>query len=222
MRRPALLFDLDGTLLDSDPLHAAVFVELMAEHGVAFSQADYAKRVHGRLNADVFAELLPGANAQALSQEKEARFRARLAAGTPPGPTPGAPGLIARARARGWGLAVVTNAMRPNADAMLAALGLADAFDTLVIGEECARAKPHPDPYAIAMARLSADPARSLAFEASPAGIASARAAGAVVAGLRSSLDDAALRAAGAHLSIADFTDPALAPHLARLQGAAA
>ncbi|WP_127104443.1 HAD family hydrolase [Pararhodobacter zhoushanensis] len=218
MRRAALLFDLDGTMLHTDPIHIAVFADLMAQRGLAVDEAFYMAHVHGRLNVDIFAEFLPSeADPQALSDAKEAEFRRRL-----PRPFPAMPGLGAvldHAERAGHGLAVVTNANRLNAEAMLAAIGQRARFEVLVIGEECARGKPHPDPYAQAMTLLGVAPADCLAFEDSPSGIRAARAAGAQVIGLRSTLSDAALRAAGAHHTISDFTDPTLAPLLASLEG---
>jgi len=220
MHRPALLFDLDGTLLDSDPLHIAAFADLFAARGRSIDRDFYLDRIHGRHNLDIFGEFFPGEDAGALADAKEAAVRNRLDGIAP---TDGAAALIDRARGAGWGVAVVTNAPRENAEAMLAAIGFAAAFDTLVIGDECARGKPSPDPYARATAQLNATPAAAIAFEDSPSGLASARAAGVTtVIGLRSSLGDGALRAAGADASIADFADPALIPYLDRLQGAAA
>lgn len=218
---PALLFDLDGTMLDSDPIHVAVFANLLRPHGIKVDEAYYMERIHGRLNVDFFAEVLPDLDdPQALSEEKEAEFRRRL-----PRPYPAMPGLdatLARANAAGWPMAVVTNAMRPNAEAMLDAIGARAYFELLVIGEECPRGKPHPDPYRIAMERLGVAPSEAIAFEDSASGVRAAAASGAHTVGLRSSLGDAELRAAGAALTIKDFTDPALETALDRLKGATA
>lgn len=210
----ALLFDLDGTMLVSDPIHEQVFRELFAARGVAVEDDFYISRIHGRHNLDIFADFMPGADARALDELKEAMFRERL-----PRPYPAMPGLadlVALAVERGWQRAVVTNAMRKNAEAMLGAIGLRDAFETIVIGDECARGKPHPDPYLEAMRQLGAAPSACVAFEDSSAGVRSAAAAGAFTIGLRSALDDATLRAAGAQATIKDFTDPALPDLLGR------
>ena len=149
----ALLFDLDGTLLHSDPIHMAVFADMMGAHGIDCDEAFYKKHVHGRLNVDFFAEFLPNEpDPQGLSDVKEAEFRRRL-----PRPYPAMPGakdLIDHARGEGWGLAVVTNAMRFNAEAILEAIELKYAFQPIVIGEECARGKPDPLPYLPAMEML--------------------------------------------------------------------
>jgi HAD superfamily hydrolase (TIGR01509 family) len=204
----ALLFDLDGTLLDTDPLHAGVFQRLFAERGQVIDRAFYDDRIHGRLNADIFGEFFPGEDAQAMSEAKEAAFREKLGQQAPP--MPGLPALLARADRSGWPVAVVTNAPRANAQAMLAAIGLSDRFDAVIIGEECRSGKPDPEPYSEAMRRLGVPAAACLAFEDSRSGIASAKAAGARVVALRSTLGDAALRAAGADHVIQDFNDTAL------------
>jgi HAD superfamily hydrolase (TIGR01509 family) len=218
MSDAALLFDLDGTMLNSDPINVAVFREMMAPRGIDVTDAFYERHVHGRLNVDFFAEFLPDEpDPQALSDAKEAEFRNRL-----PRPYPAMPGLhalIEQAQARGWGLAVVTNAMRLNAEAMLEAIGLDGTFDTIVIGEECPRAKPDPEPYLEAMRQLGISPTRAIAFEDSPSGMRAAQRSGAWPVGIRSSLTDARLREAGARVTIQDYTDTALPGILARLEG---
>jgi HAD superfamily hydrolase (TIGR01509 family) len=221
MTQGALLFDLDGTLLHSDHLHEEVFRQLFAERGKPFPSGFYMDQIHGRLNVDIFRDLLPEeSDPEALSREKEARFRDVLPKSVPP--MPGLVTVLDQARAQGLRMAVVTNAMRLNADAMLAAIDVTEYFDTIVIGEECPRGKPHPDPYRIAMEALGSRPETSVAFEDSPSGLQSARASGAFTIGVRSSLDATALIAAGAHATISDFTDPSLQTHLQRVTGAAA
>lgn len=216
----ALLFDLDGTLIDSDGLHAAVFADMFADRGPVIDFTYYRSHIHGRHNDEIFAELCPGEDARALGTAKEAEYRRRLADGAPG--IPGTTALLDLAAARGWLTAVVTNAPRDNAEAVLEALGLSGRFDTLVIGDECARSKPDPEPYREGLRRLGADATASLAFEDSPPGIRAATGARLTTIGIRSMLDDSALRAAGAAASIADFTDPALSPFIDRLKGQAA
>ncbi len=214
----ALLFDLDGTLLHSDPLHEQAFTDLLRGYGVQLAPGDYLRFIHGRENAAIFADLLPDEDARALSLRKETMFRDNL--GDWATPTAGLLALLDRAAREGWATAVVTNAPRINAEAMLAALDLTDRFNTLVIGEECRAGKPDPAPYLTALDRLDADPARSLAFEDSPSGIRAARGANLFTYGLRTSLSHDQLMQAGASASLADFTDPALLDPLSRLQGA--
>ncbi|MBE9635652.1 HAD family hydrolase [Salipiger mangrovisoli] len=213
----ALLFDLDGTLLHSDPLHFEVFAGLYAERGRELTEAGYLSDIHGRHNLDSFPELFPGEDAHALSDLKEARFRDRLVEGH--APMPGAVALLDRAEARGWRIAVVTNAPRVNAEAMLRAIGLRPRIELLVIGDECSRAKPDPEPYLAAMRAFDVAPRECLAFEDSPSGMRAAAASGAHTVGIRSSgLTVRQLQDAGAQTVVTDYTDPALAALLARLE----
>lgn len=218
MTRPALLFDLDGTLIDSDPLHARVFVEMFAERGIEVDDAFYAAEIHGKFNVEIFKKHCPDEDPHALDVAKEAAFRDLLPVHVDP--TRGTHDLLDRAKRNGWGVAVVTNACRANAEAMLAALGLASAFDTVVASGEELPFKPSPRPYLHAMEAVGADPSQSLAFEDSPSGLNAALAANLFTIGIRSTLGDGALRALGADLTIQDFADPALRPTLERLEGA--
>ena len=215
----ALLFDLDGTLLKSDPLHMQVFSDMFAERGMTLTEEYYARRIHGRHNSESFPELFPGEDPVALADEKEARFRDMLSGGFPP--MPGATALLDRAAREGWGLAVVTNAPRLNALHMLRAIGVEQRFGTLVIGDECARAKPDPMPYQQAMKGLGVTPNHAVAFEDSGSGLRAARSSGAFTVGVRSAEDDFALRNKGAQITIEDFEDPVLESILERLTGEA-
>ncbi len=199
----------------SDGLHAEVFTAMFAERGMEIDEAFYTDRIQGRLNDDIFAEFFPGEDAARMADAKEARFRDRL--GGRAEPVAGLPDLLDRARSAGWGLGVVTNAPRANVEAMLGAIGLADRFEVIVVAEDLPRGKPDPLPYLTGLERLGATAARSLAFEDSRSGVAAAAAAGIATLGMRSSLDHDALVRAGARGSIADFTDPGLAPWLDRL-----
>lgn len=218
----ALLFDLDGTLIDSDPIHAEIFVDFLGARGVEMLLDDYQTRIHGRLNAEIFAELLPDEDPAVMAEAKEAEYRRRLEAMDKGPGVPGAAALLDHARAQGWKVAVVTNAPRENAPAALAAIGLADRFETVVTADDVARGKPSPDAYLEAMRRLDVPPEACIAFEDSPSGLAAATAAGATVVGLATSLSPQALAAHGAALAVQDFTDPALESFLARRTGATA
>ncbi len=215
----ALLFDLDGTLLDSDPLHIEVFADLLRPRGIRVDRPYYLKHIHGRLNVDVFAELMPDADPHEMDLTKEAEFRRRLAQRKVP-PARGLVALLDRARTEGTPCAVITNAPRINARAMLDAIGLRDRFAPVISSDDIAPGKPDPAPY-LAGAAAHGVPARAcIAFEDSPSGLQAARTAGCTVVGLSSSLDAAALKAHGAHLAIDDFTDPALADLLDAETGA--
>jgi HAD superfamily hydrolase (TIGR01509 family) len=211
MSRRALLFDLDGTLVDTDHLHHAAFATILRERGRELSVAEYRTHIMGHPNPAILERFFPGEDGGVL-ERKEAMFRTSLAASVEP--VAGIHALLDWAEANGAGCAVVTNAPRENAVAMLAAAGLAGRLPTLVIGDECTAAKPDPAPYRTAMAALGATPSRSVAFEDSRSGLRAARGAGAHVFGMATGLSPEELRQAGAHAAIADFTDPALWAHL--------
>jgi HAD superfamily hydrolase (TIGR01509 family) len=208
----ALLFDLDGTLIETDHLHAEVFAEIGARHRVTIDRARYDREIHGRLNQDIFGDLFPGEDPQVMADEKEARFREMLGASAEP--VVGLPRLLDWAAERDLPMAIVTNAPRANADAMLAAVGLTGRFAVVIASGDVARGKPDPMPYAEAARRLGVAPPDAVVFEDSPSGVRAGAGSGATVIGIRSSLDDAALRELGAAFSIADYNDPALWAHL--------
>jgi beta-phosphoglucomutase len=211
----ALLFDLDGTLVDTDHLHHGAFAAIMAERGRELSLAEYRTHIMGHPNDAILSRFFPGEDIAVL-HGKEEMFRASLAANVEP--VAGIHALLDWAEANGAGCAVVTNAPRDNAVAILAAASLAHRLPTVVIGEECARPKPDPAPYRAAMGALGATPSRSVAFEDSRSGLRAARAAGAHVFGLATGLSRDELLRAGAHEVIADFIDPALWSHLEALR----
>jgi HAD superfamily hydrolase (TIGR01509 family) len=215
----ALLFDLDGTLVDSDHLHHAAFQAILGERGRGLTVADYKAHIMGQPNSAILERFFPGEDIAVL-ERKEALFRESLAASVEP--VPGIHALLDWAEANGAGCAVVTNAPRDNAVAMLAAAALAHRLPTVVIGDECARPKPDPAPYRAGMAALGATPSRAIAFEDSRSGLRAARASGAHVFGLTTGLAADELLNAGAHATIADFTDPVLWSHLAALKASAA
>lgn len=216
----ALLFDMDGTLVDSDPVHIAVFIDFMGARGVTLTEADYMERIHGRQNVDIFREFLPNEDPREMDRAKEAAYRERV--GGKMDAMPGAAELIARARHGGMKIGAVTNGPRANLDAILAATGLRSQFDHTGSSDDVSRGKPDPELYLAALSALGVTADEALVFEDSPSGIQSARAAGIDVIALASSLQPEELCAHGAMFAISDFNDPALHRHLNALQGALA
>lgn len=198
----ALLFDLDGTLADTDPLHLWAWREALAPWGIGVDEAFYRKRISGRLNPDILQDLLglDGEAATQIMEAKEARFRA-LAQDLRP--TPGLPELLEWARAQRLSWGVVTNAPRENALHALKALGLEPPL--LVLAEEVGRGKPDPMPYRVALKRLGILPEEALAFEDSPSGVRSAVGAGIATYGLLTGHEEGGLIEAGAKGVLRDF-----------------
>lgn len=208
MTDACLLFDLDGTIAETDHLHFEAFKSVFTPYGVAVDWSVYTSRVIGKNNPEIAADFLPhvpAADHAAIMDRKEAAYRESLKAIEA---ASGLLGLLDWADAHAISCAVVTNAPRLNADAVLAMLDLRHRFKVLVIGPELRQAKPHPLPYLTALEALGGSAARSVGFEDSRAGIASAAAAGLGVVGITSTFDGPALIAAGAHVAGRDFTAP--------------
>ena len=207
-RLKAVIFDLDGTLTDSDKVHFRVFQDFFAEHDITLDKALYRQRISGRQNSAILADFLPQlptAEADAFSEKKEATFR-RLAKGNIK-PLPGLMDFLAQLQAQQIPVAVVTNAPPENANFMLSELGLSDAFSPIVIGDELPRGKPDPLPYQTALDKLGLNASEAIAFEDSRAGIRSAVGAGLETIGIMTTHSAAELIAAGATSAIANFTD---------------
>lgn len=218
----ALLFDIDGTLADTDPLHLEAFNRTFAPYGHHFSQERFALELQGKANEAIarrFVPELPPGQQLAVMAGKEALFRDL--ARTQIHAVPGLFALLDLADASGLPMAAVTNAPRANADLILNGLGIRDRFGAIVIGDELAHGKPHPLPYLEGLRLLGADARLSVAFEDSRTGIASATAAGLKTIGMRTSLAHLDLVAAGATLSAAGYDDPDLLAFVAMTVAAA-
>ncbi len=207
----ALLFDLDGTLTNTDEIHFKVWQEELQPYGLSLDREFYNQHFSGRLNQAIVAELLPhlsAAAAAALSDRKEAEFRRRAQGELQP--LAGLSAILQWATVQQLQQAVVTNAPVANAELMLQALGLSTHFHTVVIAEQLERGKPDPLPYQVALARLGVAAQAAVAFEDSPSGLRAAVAAGILTVGVASTHLPGDLYALGAKLVIQDFADPAL------------
>jgi HAD superfamily hydrolase (TIGR01509 family) len=207
----AILFDLDGTLANTDPLHFQVFQQMLDERGVGLDAIAYGHKISGRTNQAILQDFFPHfseADIQHFSHEKESRYRAL--AQTQIEPLPGLLALLDRLQKNQLKTAVVTNAPRLNAEFMLAALGLAETFEFVILGEDLPRAKPDPLPYETAIARFGIQPQEALVFEDSPAGIRAAIAAGIPTVGVASTHEPQALLALGVEFVVQDFMDERL------------
>lgn len=205
----AVIFDLDGTLTNSDKVHFQVFQDFFARHNVALNHDLYKEKVSGRQNVAILADFLPDLpqnEAEAFSDRKEATFR-QIAKGQIT-PLPGLIALLEQIQDRGLAKAVVTNAPPENATFMLSELNLEDTFHPVVIADELPRGKPDPLPYQTALDKLGITASEAIAFEDSASGIRSATAAGIQTIGMTTTLNPPDLLALGADRAIADFTDP--------------
>ena len=185
----ALLFDLDGTLIDSMPLHHAAWAAWHARHGLPFDDEGFFSATAGRANAEILRELLPhlgAAGIDALADEKEALYRAAAAESLQM--IEGFDSLRAQARGLGFKLAICTASTPANMALAFARFGLDRLVDTVVSPADGVRGKPHPDIFELAAERLGLPPAACLVFEDAPLGIEAARRAGMRAVALSTSL----------------------------------
>jgi HAD superfamily hydrolase (TIGR01509 family) len=181
-RYRAVVFDLDGLLLDTETLWHDAEIELFRRHGDEFTWDDKLAVIGTSYDATAryFAQRLgrPSADGSALVDEMVDLMHERLqreVAGRP-----GALELVRRLRELpdGIRLAVASNSSRRLVDTALATAGIPDAFDAVVTSDDVMHAKPAPDIYLEACRRLGVAPADAVALEDSAAGIAAAKAAG--------------------------------------------
>jgi len=179
----AVLFDMDGLLVDTEPTWTVAERELAVELGGVWTDEVKAAIVGTRVETAV--PLMLAAFGHAPTPELVDRTvqwlldRMVTLYGGPLTPLPGALELLAALRAAGVPVALVSSSYRVLVDAVVERLGL--AFDLVIAGDEVAHAKPHPEPYLTACTRLDAPAAGAVVLEDSPAGIASGEAAGCAV-----------------------------------------
>lgn len=191
--KSALIFDFDGTIAETTPLHARAFEETLAPFGFAVDYLSIAGlktqdaivrclRAEGRCEADF--------DLPALIAEKQRRARALIAEELKP--IPGVEAFLVWARSR-FRKAVVTSGSHAAVTVALRKLGNEDWFDPIVCPEDVARAKPAPDGFLKALASMRARPEQALVFEDSQSGFEAARVAGLAVVDARSMSGPSAL-----------------------------
>ncbi|WP_323796398.1 HAD family phosphatase [Nisaea sp.] len=208
LRLDALLFDLDGTLVDTTELHVAATNAALATFDRRISRQEYEEHLHGGANDDTRHFLFPDdpeGKGRDYVELKEQLFRNSVVQLER---MPGLTELLDWAAEHSLKTAVVTNAPRANADLMLRALGLADRFDAIVVAEEVPLGKPDPGPYLEGLSRIGCTAEAAIGFEDSPSGLTALIGAGVFSVAITGAGDPAPL--IGADLLIDDFRSPAL------------
>ena len=175
----AVIWDVDGVLIDSGEQHRRAWEQLAREEGLPYSDAAF-WATFGMRNADIFPRMFgvsgPPERLVALGDRKEAIYRALLAEDA--APLPGAKELLAALHAAGYRQALGSSAPPANLEAIISLLGLASFLDAIVSGEQVARGKSAPDIFLAAAEGLDIPPAHCLVIEDAPAGVAAAHAGG--------------------------------------------
>lgn len=174
----ALLWDMDGTLVDSEPVHRRSFVDAARSCGLALPE-DFHDGLIGKSEDAIHAILVAEHGLQAdFATWSERRFAAYLARIEEVQPFALATDLWARAEAARLDQAIVSNSPEGILQANLTRLGLAPGSVVTVSRNDVARGKPHPEPYLLALSRLGLPAVVAAVIEDSSAGLAAAQAAG--------------------------------------------
>jgi HAD superfamily hydrolase (TIGR01509 family) len=195
----AVIFDCDGVLVDTEPLHYQAFQEVLGPLGLGFDYDHYLKAYIGFDDRDAFLEAfreagrsLDPAALAGLIQEKELALKRIASKGI--SSFPGVVELVRELVLHKIPLAVASGALRHEVEAFTEALELRDAFPVIVAANDVNRSKPDPETYLKALQRLKENPSLSdldpvscIAIEDTPAGIESAKAAGLYVIGVANS-----------------------------------
>ncbi|MFC7744157.1 HAD family hydrolase [Nocardiopsis composta] len=167
----AALFDLDGTLINSEPRSLAVWSRLLDAHNVPYDEATL-HRFMGRRGPDVIAEdpnLFPGVSWDVLLSELQ---QISAAPDLPPvRPLPESAEFVRSLHGQGVPIALVTSAGPEWAHAALHMVGVAELFSGVITAADVRRGKPHPEGYLAGARMLGVDPARATVFEDTPAGV---------------------------------------------------
>jgi len=186
----ALLFDMDGVLINSTPAVARVWRRWAIEHG--FNPEEVVARAHGRPSLTTVREYLPNVDHEAENREVERREIEDLEGVIP---LPGALDLLASLPDDRW--TIVTSCTRPLAEVRIKAAGL-PLPKNLITSNDITNGKPHPDPYLKGASVLGFPAADCIVLEDVPAGVRSGKAAGARVIAFKTTVQEPVLREAGA------------------------
>ena len=176
----AVVFDMDGVLIDSNPFHLEKWVDFLKRHSFAYEPDGLPKLNLGQRNDTIlrhfFGQDLSKEQSRQYGDELEATFRGAFEAHAKP--LPGLEDLMMQCQRADIPMAVASSAMLKNVDFAVDALGFRKYFTYIVSGDEVSQPKPHPEIYLKAARHLDFQPADCVAFEDSFVGIESAKAAG--------------------------------------------
>jgi len=200
----AVIFDFDGIIVDSEPLHYRAFNEVIAPLDLKISWEEYCDTYIGFDDRDAFREIFKihkkkygSRDVKKLIEQKAEIFQRYIAAGEAK-PLPGAVELIKSIPVR-LPVALCSGALKSDVLPVIKKLGIENCFKIIVTAEDTPKSKPDPTPYKLALQQLTvANPASAVAIEDTPAGIQSAKGAGIKVLAVTNSYDSAYLQDADA------------------------
>ena len=175
----AIIFDLDGTIVDNMKVHQKAFLEFVNGKGTALTLKEYVTKYQGHSNKEnfpaIFGKKLSKEEVAVFTNEKESMYRSMY---TDVKPVAGFFDILREAKRMDLKVALATSAPKQNRDYILGKLGLENSFDVIVGDEDVERGKPEPEIYLKVAEKLGVEPKGCLVFEDSIPGIQSAKRAG--------------------------------------------
>jgi beta-phosphoglucomutase len=201
----ALIFDMDGVLVDSEPLHKRAKQMAFQEAGIHFPEETY-DSYKGRPDATMFHEVLAGRSVDEIAEllHRKHQFFEKIEHELQA--IPGAVEFVRWAATR-YRLALATSATPRNRAAALQSLGIADCFESLVDTARFQRPKPDPEIFQVAMQDLKVSPADCWIIEDSLPGVRAGKTAGCFAVGLTTTFDAESLSEAGADMIVKTFRE---------------
>ena len=203
--KQAFIFDMDGVVIDSEPLHERASLAVFKKYGITLDEAIF-EPFKGKTDRAIIEYLIQEYDMQdvtvdALIQQKRDTYATLI---DELHPITGVMAFIQYVAIH-FRLALTTSASRRNQELAFQKFNLYPFFETVVTSNDITHPKPHPEPYQVTTEKLGLEPPECIVIEDSVNGVISASTAGCVVVGITTSFDEAALREAGAHAVIDSY-----------------
>ena len=199
------LFDLDGTIVNTDNIYLKVWKEILIEYNIDLTSELFYKYIHGNSDNVVLNKLLPNVDVSKISKLKDVLFIQHLSEIII---IDGAYDFIRKIKYIGYSCSIVTNCNRDVAEKIISYCSISQYIDFIIVGSECSRPKPYADPYIEAMKKYNIRSDKTIIFEDSNSGLLSARLANPqCIVGITTNYNEKELRICGANIVIDNFID---------------
>ncbi len=203
----AVVWDLDGVLVDSAQAHNLSWQELSESYGVPYDPDKDFPTIFGKHNTDIMNmlwQITDPAHVAKMANAKETAFRREA---TKLKPLPGVVELVQELARRGWKQAIGSSAPMENIRVLLEATGVGPYMQAIASGDDVTAGKPDPQVFLIAFERLGVSPENGIVIEDAPAGIQASVRAGAATLGVTTTQTEATLQSAGADRVVNSLAD---------------
>lgn len=203
----AVVWDLDGVLVDSAAAHNSSWVAMAQRFGLAYDAESDFPKIFGKHNTDIMGMLWQITDAGRVSEMADAKETAFRSAATQLKPLPGVVELVRELARRGWKQAIGSSAPMENIRVLLQAIGVGAYMQAIASGDDVTAGKPDPQVFLIAFEWLVVSPWNGVVIEDAPAGIQAGVRAGAATLGVTTTQSAEALLAAGADRVVGSLAD---------------